>query len=335
MSVFALSLSGCLRSLRRKRRAAGLATALIMLLTPAAAQDFPTRPIKMTVGYAPGAATDLLARLVAQDMSKILAQPIPVENKPGANSALASRLIAQEPADGYNLLFGASAMVSNIYGLKDPGYKMSDFVVVGGHSYSPFVLIVNTKTARAGTLEELIAYGKRNPGKLTYASLGPASPANLASNRLQSLTGIGWVEVPFKSSADATVAITAGTVDAYFAAPASASGIKDRPDIKVVATTAKERISTYPNAPTFLELGLDVRDDFSYGVLVKAGTPEPVLKKLRDAFAQAKGSPEARAKVEQIGLGVYEGSPQEYAAELERQAKVFEADFKKLGIEPQ
>jgi tripartite-type tricarboxylate transporter receptor subunit TctC len=289
----------------------------------------------MTVGYGPGATTDLLARLVAEDMSKLLGQPMPVENKPGANSALAARLIAQAPADGYNLLFGASAMVSNMYGLKDPGYTMSDFVVVGGHTYSPFVLIVNSASSGAKTFEELVAYGKTNPGKLTYASLGPASPANLASQRVHSLTGIGWTEVPFKGSSDATVAVAAGTVDAYFTAPASIAGLKDREDVVVVATTGRERVSNYPDVPTFLELGYEVTDDFSYGVLVKSGTPEAILQKLRETFAEVKKSPEARAKIESVGLHVYEGSAEEYQAELDRQAKVFEADFKKLGIEPQ
>jgi tripartite-type tricarboxylate transporter receptor subunit TctC len=303
--------------------------------TPAVAQDYPTRPVTMTIGYGPGAATDLLARLVAEDMSKLLGQPMPVENKPGANSALASRLIANAPADGYNLLFGASAMVANIYGLKDPGYKMSDFEVVGGHTYSPFVLILNTQASGAKTFPELVAYGKANPGKLTYASLGPASPANLASQRVQALTGIGWTEVPFKGSADAVTALAAGTVDAYFAAPASVTSIQDRPDVAVLATTGKERVSTYPDVPTFLELGHEVTDEFSYGVLVRAGTPAPILQKLRDTFAEAKQSPEARAKIESLDLQIYEGSAEEYAAELERQAQMFEADFKALGIEPQ
>jgi tripartite-type tricarboxylate transporter receptor subunit TctC len=321
-------------------RAALLAPVLGLAIAAAAspqagAQDYPTQPIKMTVGYGPGATTDLLARIVAADMSKILGQPIPVENKPGANSAIAGRLIAQADADGYNLLFGASAMVSNIYGMKDPGYKMSDFEVVGGHTFSPFVLVVNSTTSGAKTLADLIAYGKANPGKLTYASLGPSSPANLASQRLQSLTGIGWSEVPFKGSADAVTALTAGTVDAYFAAPASVASVKERPDLFVVATSGKQRVSNFPEVPTFLELGYDVTDDFSYGVLVRTGTPEPILQKLRDAFAEAKRSPEARSKIEGAGLQIYEGTPEQYAADLERQAGAFEADFKKLGIEPQ
>lgn len=313
-----------------------LGVAIVMALPRlAGAQDYPTGPIKMTVGYGAGATTDLLARIVASDMSKILGQPIPVENKPGANSAIAGRLIAQADADGYNLLFGASAMVSNIYGMLDPGYKMSDFEVVGGHTFSPFVLVINSASSGAKTLADLIAYGKANPGKLTYASLGPSSPANLASQRLQALTGIGWSEVPFKGSADAVTALTAGTIDAYFSAPASVTSIKERPDLFVVATSGKQRVSSFPDVPTFLELGYEITDDFSYGVLVRTGTPEPILQKLRDAFAEAKRSPEARSKIESAGLQVYEGTPEQYAAELGQQGVVFEADFKKLGIEPQ
>jgi tripartite-type tricarboxylate transporter receptor subunit TctC len=103
----------------------------------------------------------------------------------------------------------------------------------------------------------------------------------------------------------------------------------------VLATTGRTRVKTYPDLPTFLELGYEVTDDFSYGVLVKDGTPEPILEKLRSAFEAARSSPRARSKIEALDMQVYEGTAAEYKAELDRQAKVFEADFKKLGIQPQ
>lgn len=326
----------------RRSVAAGIAGALGMALVGlfpagASAQEFPSHFLTMIVGYAPGAATDLLARLAAAEMSKSLGQPIPVENRPGANSATAARSVVQAPADGYNLLLGASAMIANFYGMKDPGYVMndtkSDFTVIGGFAYSPFVLFVNTKKSGAKTFKDLVAYGKANPGKLTYASLGPSSPANLASQRVQSLTGIGWTEIPYKSGNDALLAIIAGTVDAYFGAPASAPQAAGRADVSILANSGKTRSSNLPDVPTFKELGFEVYDSFSYGVLVKAGTPAPVVAKLRKSFDDAKKNPEVVSKVGSVGLLLYTGTADEYDAELKEQAKVFEKDFKTLGIE--
>src|SRR5688572_6548415 len=257
------------------KRLGVLATALGLLLPPAtvAAQQYPDKPIRMIIGFAPGATADLLARFASEPMSRILGQPIIIEHRPGANSALASRLAAQAPADGYTILFMASAMVSNLYGMKEPGYKMSDFVSIGGFSDSPFAMMISTKTNPVKTLKELIDIGKANPTKLAYASLGPSSPANLASQRLSQSAGFTWREIPYKSGADGNMAVLSGTVDAWFAAPAAALPlIKDQPSVIVVAVTGKERNRQLPNVPTFSEQGYDIQDAFSYGILARAGT---------------------------------------------------------------
>jgi tripartite-type tricarboxylate transporter receptor subunit TctC len=312
----------------------GFSLAIIVAPVAASAQDYPTKPIRMLVGFAPGAAADLLARIIADPMSKILGQPIIVEARPGANSALASRLMVQSAPDGHTILLMASAMVSNLHGMKDPGYKMSDFTAIGGLVESPFTMMVNTNTTKVKTLKDVIALAKAEPDKLTYGSLGPSSPANLASSRLAKAAGFKWREIPFKSGSDANLAISAGTIDVYFAAPATALPVlRGQPHVVAVAVTGKERNAQVPEASTFSDQGYDIQDWFSYGLMAPAGTPKPILDKLRNAFVTVRATDEAKKRIEASGLNIYLGDPDKYYADLMAQYVTFEKDFKELGIE--
>jgi tripartite-type tricarboxylate transporter receptor subunit TctC len=311
-----------------------LAAALgVAVATPAPAQDYPTRPITLIVGYAPGASTDLMARFTAEHMSALLGQRIVVENRPGANSAIATRFVARAPADGYTLLFSAFALASNLHGMKEPGYKLSDFVNIGGYGYTGYTLFVNTKSSGAKSAKEFIEFGRKNPDKLTYSSLGPSSPPNLVANHFNDHAKINWREIPFKSAADAVSAVVTGTVDVYFAAPSTAMASMGQPNISVFALTGSERAPLLPNVPTFNELGIPLDDSITLGVFAPAGTPQPIIDKLRKAMEDAKKNPENRKKIEATGLQVYSGSWQDFDKAMETNGKSFAADLKRLGIE--
>jgi tripartite-type tricarboxylate transporter receptor subunit TctC len=324
-----------LSAIRPALAAAVLVVSLAAFIPAASAQDFPTQPIKMVVGYAPGASVDLMARLSAEGMSQSLGQRIVIENRPGANSAMATRLVAKAPADGYNLLFNAMSMVSNLHGMKEPGYRLEEFTVIGGYGYVPYVLLVNTKSSGAKSLEEFVAFGRANPDKLTYSTLGPSSPPNLVANHFNAFAKMQWREIPFKSAADAVQGVAAGTVDVYFAAPGTAMGIKDQPNIAIFGITGKDVSPHLPNVPTFASRGYDLNDSFSLGVFAPASTPKPIVDKLRKALADAKANADLRKKIDNAGLGVFEGSTDEFQAELMRQSAMFQSDFKRLGIEPE
>jgi tripartite-type tricarboxylate transporter receptor subunit TctC len=312
----------------------GFALAVALAPITASAQDFPNRPIRMLVGYAPGAAADLLARTIAEPMSKILGQPIIVEARPGANSALATRLVVQSPPDGHTIILMASAMVSNLHGMKDPGYKMSDFTAIGGLVESPFTMMINTNTTKVKTLKDLIAIAKAEPDKFTYGSLGPSSPANLASSRLAKVGGFKWREIPFKSGSDANLAIIAGTIDVYFAAPATALPVlRGQSHVIAVAVSGKERNAQVPEASTFSDQGYDIQDGFSYGLMTLAATPKPILDKLRNAFVTVRAMEDTKKRAEGAGLNIYQGDHDKYYADLMAQYVTFEKDFKDLGIE--
>lgn len=311
------------------------AMSLAVGLSPVSAQDYPNRPIRMLVGFSPGSGTDLLARVFAEPLSKALGQPVVVENRSGANSALGTRLVAQSAPDGYTLLFMASSMASNIHGMKDPGYKMSDFVPIGGLAESPFAMMVSTKSLPVKSLKEVIEIGKKSPDKLTYGSLGPASTNNLAASRLAKAAGFKWREIPYKSGGEANLAIISGTIDSFFAAPATAIPIVNEPSngVIVAAVSSKQRNPRLPDVPTFLELGYDVQDGFSYGIFAVAGTPQPVLDKLRSAFLTVRAMDDTKKRIETAGLNLYQGDYNQYFADIVAQSNMFENDFKELGIE--
>lgn len=305
----------------------------LALAAPASAQDYPTRPITLILGYAPGASTDLMARFTAEHMSQLLGQRIVVENRPGANSAIATRMVARAPADGYTLLFSAFALASNLHGLREPGYKLSDFVNIGGYGYTGYTLFVNTKSSGARTAQEFIDFGRKNPDKLTYSSLGPSSPPNLVANHFNDQAKMKWREIPFKSAADAVSAVVAGTVDVYFAAPSTAMASMGQPNIAVLAVTGSERAPLLPNVPTFAEVGYPVNDSITLGVFAPAGTPQAIVDKLRKALDDAKKNPDNRKKIEATGLQVYSGTWQDFDRAMEENGKSFAADLKRLGIE--
>lgn len=298
-------------------------------------QNFPTREVTLVVGYTAGGPMDGLARLIGDRMSNALGQRVIVENRAGANGATATRAVAKAPADGYTLIFNSSNMATNLPGLKDPGYKWDDFDIVGGLSYGPMVMVVNTASSKAKTLQEFVAFGKANPGKLTFGSFGPQSIQNVIAQRLNELSGIGWRGVPYKGGAQITPDLINGNVDAYFGFSVFATSIKDQPNIAILAVADKQRVDTIPNVPTFAEAGYAVNDGALSGIWAPAGTPKPVLAKLRVAMAEAMKSPDLKGLIEGTGNLLYRGTPEQFDADIRRQADQFRDDFKKLGIQPE
>jgi tripartite-type tricarboxylate transporter receptor subunit TctC len=304
--------------------------------TPAPAQDFPTRDISLIVGFPAGGSTDLLARIIADAMSKELGQRIVVENRGGANAATATRAVARSPADGYMLLFNSGNMAANLVGMKEPGYQWSDFAPIGGFAYAPFIMIANTQSSNAKTLQEFVAFGKANPGKLTYGTLGPSSAPNLVANRFGELSGIGYREVPYKGAAQITQDLLSGNLHVYFGLPSTGISIQDQPNIAVFGISDSKRSPYLPNTPTFAELGYAaVNDTGLSGIWAPAGTPKPVLDRLRKAMADAMKAPEVKAQLDKAGQLLYEGSVEQFDAEFRKVEAIYRADFKKLGIEPQ
>jgi tripartite-type tricarboxylate transporter receptor subunit TctC len=316
--------------------AASAAMIVGSLTAPAVAQQFPSREISILVGFPPGGSTDLMARILAEEMSKSLGQRVVVENRAGANAAIATRAVARSAADGYTLLFNASNMAANIYGMKEPGYGWKDFDIVGGFAYSPFVMVASTASSKARNLKEFVEFGKANPGKLTYASLGASSPPNLVAQRFNSLSKIGFREIPYKGAAQITQDLLGGNVDVYFGTTTLGVSNLGQPNIQVFAISGSKRIEQLPNTPTFAEQGYAGVNDVSVaGVWAPAGTPKPVLDKLKKAMVDAMKVPAVTVQLTKAGQILYTGTPEQFQASIEKDGKMYEGDFKRLGIAPQ
>lgn len=317
-------------------RAIGCALAFAVVSHMANAQEFPDRNIKLVVGLPAGGATDLQARILAESLSTILGQRVLVENRPGANGAAASRGVAKSEADGYTIIFNGNDFPINLHGMKEPGYSLDDFTVIGGFSYSPMVLIVSTASSKATSLQEYLAYAKANPGKLTYATFGPQSLANLAANRLKDLAGIDWREVPYRGAPQIVQDLLNGNVDAYFGLTTVASTLSGQPNIALFGIADSRRNPQLKDVPTFAEAGLpQMVDSATFGVWAPARTPKPIVDKLRAALATVKKSEDVKASLGKSGNSLYDDTPEKYEAEIKAQAARYGAEFKRLGIQPE
>lgn len=312
------------------------ALASLPLAATAQAQEFPARDVTLVVGFPAGGGTDLLARIIAEGMSKTLGQRVMVENRGGANAATATRAVARGTADGYTMIFNQTNMAANLTAMKEPGYKWSDFAIIGGMSYSPFVMVANTTSSKAKTLKEFVEYGKANPGKLTYASLGPSSTPNIIAQRFKSVSGIGYREIPYKGAAQIAQDLLSGNVDAYFGLPSVGTEMQKQPNMMVMGTSDRKRGGPLPDTPTFTEQGYpEINDVAVAGMWVPAATPKPVVEKLRKALADALKTPQVQAALVTAGQLVYEETPEVFQSNIEKAGERFREEFNKLGLEAQ
>lgn len=310
--------------------------AVISFTASLAAQDYPNKPVRLILGYGPGASTDLMARFSAEQVSKLMGQPIVVENRPGANSLMATRYVIQQPADGYTVFFSALTLATNTHAFKDPDYSLGDFTSIGPYAATGYTLFVNTKKSGATTLDEFVTYGRANPRKLTVATLAPGSSPAIVAHRINNTAKFGWREIQFRSAADAMKAVVAGEVDAYTAAPSTAkSFMGGNPDLRVFAITGTARSDIFPDAPTFAEAGFSVPDSILFGWLVPAGTPQPVVDKLRALLEEAKADPKNIAAVKKAGLAIFEGDHTVFEEQLQAASARFQNDMKDLGLKAQ
>jgi tripartite-type tricarboxylate transporter receptor subunit TctC len=319
------------RQLRYSTILLGAALALLAL-RPALAQDFPTRPVRMIVPYAAGGPTDVRARLVAQKMSELLGQQVIVENRPGGNTFLGTRAVAEAPADGYTLLVHSSSLTLGPLTFKNPGYKVEDFSVLAPMTIAPFVLAVSTALP-VKNASELVAYTKANPGKLNNGSLGAAGQSQLLTERLKDAAGgLQIVDVNYKGTAPALQAVMAGEIQMFMdslqtSVPAARGG-----KVRLVGVTSERRVADAPDVPTFKEQGLNVVGGTWTALFAHAKTPQPVLARLSREATRATAAPEVKEKLYTLGSEAWNGTVAEFAAYIKEDAALWEKDLRRLKI---
>jgi tripartite-type tricarboxylate transporter receptor subunit TctC len=248
-----------------RRRALGLATAALgfAALAPLAAQaqaaNYPSKPVRVIVGFSAGSVTDAIARVMAEQLTKSLGQPFVVENKPGANGMLGATEVARAAPDGYTLLVtNSSSITINPQIYKKAGYTAGDFAPISQIIDAPFILVANApwaKQAKVNTLDELVGYAKANPGKLSYGSAGPGNIAHLSFAMLSNKKGMTTVHVPYKAGSQAQLAALGGEIQVLFDTPPGIPQI-EAGKLKALAVTSPKRMAKLPDVPTMAEAGV-------------------------------------------------------------------------------
>jgi len=299
--------------MRALRALAGIAIALMAALTPARAQDFPARPIRLVVAFPPGGPTDFVARLLADKLKGILGQSVLIENKSGANAAIGADYVAKSDPDGYTLFFTTiSAVVMNPHLRADLPYDpVRDFAPVTRVVLTTEVLVVSTKSP-IKSAKELIDLAKEKNGGLPMASTGVGSLPHLALELFQQSAGIKVVHVPYRGAAPAVTDILGGQVIGSFldlpvVMPQIIGG-----NLRALGTASPRRDPVLPDLPTFDEQGYrDVYADNWYAVFAPARTPAPVIARLNSAFKAALSDPEVGRKLLAAGAVPAPTSPEE------------------------
>jgi tripartite-type tricarboxylate transporter receptor subunit TctC len=281
---------------------------------PGAAQNYPSHPVRLIVGFAPGGGVDINARMLAPKLSEYLGQQVVVENVPGAGTNIANERVAKAAPDGYTLLINTAAVAINMSLYRNlPFDTLRDFAPVSVFSESPNVLVVNAKLP-ATNVKELVAMARSAPGKLNYSSAGVGTTQHLAAELFKLRTGTFVVHIPYKGSAPSLTALIAGEVDLSFAnIPAIQAHVKSG-RLRALAVTASRRAAQLPEVPTMKEAGVEgVEVVVWYGVLAPAGTPRDIVQTLANGIMRATRDPEVRRRMLEQGAEPVGSTPEEFA----------------------
>ena len=282
--------------------AALLAVAVTCLAPRASGQDFPNKPVRVIVPYSAGGGVDILARLVGQELSVRLKQPVVVENRGGASNTIGMQAVAQSDKDGYTLGMATPVFVMTPSLIKNHPYDpLKDFVPVAMIGFSPMVLVVHPSVPAKNT-QELIALAKAKPGSLNFASLGAATTQGLAASMFNFMTGIDAVQISYKGSAPGVTDVLAGNVQFMFNALPSMLQHVQAGKLRALGTTGAKRAPQLPDVPTVSEAvpGYEVTTWYSF--VAPAGTPAAVVEKLNREISAIVESPEMREKLKGQGL---------------------------------
>lgn len=308
--------------LRRLAISLGMGLAVLANLAHA---EFPDKPVRIVVPFAPGGGTDLIARTLGQGMSQALGQPVIIDNKPGAGTVIGTDLVAKSAPDGYNLVIATLAHAVNPSLLsKLPYNNDTAFAPVSLIGRGPNVLVVRTESPFKTVKDVLDA--ARSGKKLTYASQGNGTSAHLAGEMFANLTKLDFLHIPYRGAGPAMVDVLGGQIDMFFGTAAAVGNLVDQGKLRALAVTTPEPSPAFKGVPTVAASVPGYAVESWYGFFVRAGTPAPVIAKLNAAVKKAAQNPEFVKKVEQEGLIVTASEP----AEFDRYVKAEEARWRKI-----
>lgn len=319
-----------------RRLLLGSALALLLAVPGAArAQDFPAKPMRLIVPFAAGASTDFLARTVAQAMGKELGQQVIVDNKPGAGGALAAEAVARAAPDGYTFLLTSAGIVTmnqHIYA-KLPYDPLKDFTPLTIAVRMPIVTVVNPAVP-VTNLQELLAYAKAHPGKLTYGSAGTGTSQHLAGELFKSMADVDLLHVPYRGGGPAMTDLLAGQINMMFVQVPSALPQVKAGKVRAIAVGSDKRDALMPEVPTVAEGGVKgYNSDTWYGFVLPAGVPAPVAQRMHAAIVKALK--ESASKLAEHGFNVDGGSAREMGDTIVAESRKWAAVIKAADIKPE
>lgn len=287
--------------------------------SPAIAENYPQKPVRLVVGFTAGGPTDLPARMIAEGLSKHFDQRVFVENKPGASSMRAAGDVFAQPADGYSILVCSYLDPVNTQLSSSAAYKLDDIKGVTPFSeYSYAIAIAND--VPADTWAKFVDYPKANPGKLNYGHLGDGSSQNIVGKQLSKVAGIDMVGIPYKGAVDAMLEVATGRLHLFIGPPLVVKPFFDDKRVKVIATTGAKRLSIYPGVPTLVESGTSVQANAWLGICVKKGTPEDIVVTLNKEVIAIANTEKFRNLIESSGSKVITSSPAEFDGKIKQTA---------------
>jgi tripartite-type tricarboxylate transporter receptor subunit TctC len=316
-----------------------LATALagMLLLTGAAfAQDYPAKPVRLVVGFSAGGPTDMVARVVAQQLQEKFKQPFVVDNRPGANGALAAQQVISSPPDGYTLLVGTSgALTVNPVTSRSMPYSVKDLTPIVPLAGYPYMLVV-TPTLPVTDVRGLVDYIKKNPGKVSFSSSGNGSVNHLAGEWFRTLTKTDIVHVPYKGDAPSITDLISGRVQMGFNTITTSGPHVRSGKLRAIAVTSEKPTSLAPGVPTMIEQGYS---DFVVepwnGLLGPANMPKELVKRINEAVVEILKRPEIQKKVFETGQYVITESPDQFKKRIEQQTAHWRKIAQESNVQPE
>jgi tripartite-type tricarboxylate transporter receptor subunit TctC len=313
-----------------------LATGSGATIRPAAADDYPARPILLVVPYPAGGGNDVLARMVAAKMSVTLGQQIVIENRGGAGSTIGTRDVARSAPDGYTLLIATSSLAINPQLYPDMAYDpVKDFSPVGLIAKSPNLVLVHPSVP-AHNIAELIALARKEPGKLDFASTGIGTSTHLSGMLFATMAGIQINPVPYKGVAPALTDLIGGQVPLMFCPMAGAVGFVPSGNVRALAVTGSTRSPLFPDVPTVAEAGLPGYEaELHYGIVAPGGTPAPIIAKLNKALNSALAEADVKSRMGVDGTEPLPSTPEAYAADIANEEAKYSKIVKMSGGKPE
>ena len=296
--------------------------------SPSWALDYPTRPVRLVVGFPAGGSADIVARIIGQALTERMGQSFVIDNKPGAGSNLGTDLVARAEPDGYTLMAESVSNAINPTLYKKLTYdQLKDLVPVASIDVVPNVMDINIDVP-AKTVPEFIAYAKANPGKISMGSGGIGSSPHVAGELFKMMTGVQMEHIPYRGVAPATADLLGGRIQVLFDTLPAAIGNIRAGKIRALAVSSKKRSASLPDVPAMNEFVPGYEADSFHGISAPKGTPREIVEKLNREINAALADPKVKARLAELGAEVFTGTPEDYgrylAGEIARWAKVIE-----------